>query len=352
MLVFFTILSLISIATIIAVQQTPTQETVTSTVGTYTSTANYDYIAELGPNMIYGNATTLKPGEGTLYARITKQINLSLTYAFSSTVPATPTILYNVTRTLQTAAWQYQTASTPQTITNQTTINMILPPFSEATTDPIIASIDNETGTTTLPLEYSLDITPTFTVNANTQQGAINQVFTPTLTISLNQTAEGSVITIGELNQTETGALTQTQTITHKNVLNERYASYVLAAASVTGLALSALFYRKNITTQPKPQIEKLIAEHKDLIVETTENIESPQTTTIKVKTLEELVKTAEILAKPILHTTKDQKHIFYVTKDKKHIFYIIDDNTKYQYENSPAQPEQPKPTTEQSEQP
>lgn len=341
-LVFFGILTLISIATIIAVHQAPTEETTTDVLGTYTSTASYDYAAQLDPNTIYANKTTLKPGEGILYTKITKQIDLTLAYTFNATIPATPTIAYNVTRTLRTAAWQYQTASTPQTTTNQTTINITLAPFSEAETDPIITSIDNETGTTTLPLEYSLDITPTFTVDANTQVGPIHQVFTPTLTISLNQTAEGRTITIRDLNQTETDALTQTQTITHQDVLNQRYASYVLTVASIIGLATSILFYEKTIPTQPERQMEKLIAEHKDLIVETAENTEPLQPTTIRMKTLEELAKTAEILAKPILHTTKDQKHTF----------YIIDNNTKYQYEEHPTQPEQPKPTTKQSEQP
>jgi hypothetical protein len=44
--------------------------------------------------------------------------------------------------------------------------------------------------------------------------------------------------------------------------------------------------------------------------------------TTIETETLEDLAKIAEILARPILHTTTD----------KEHTFYIIDNNTKYQH--------------------
>jgi hypothetical protein len=40
------------------------------------------------------------------------------------------------------------------------------------------------------------------------------------------------------------------------------------------------------------------------------------------METLEDLAKIAEILARPILHTTEAQEHTF----------YIIDNNTKYQY--------------------
>jgi hypothetical protein len=40
------------------------------------------------------------------------------------------------------------------------------------------------------------------------------------------------------------------------------------------------------------------------------------------METLEDLAKTAEILARPILHTTDGEEHVF----------YIVDNNTKYQY--------------------
>ncbi len=61
------------------------------------------------------------------------------------------------------------------------------------------------------------------------------------------------------------------------------------------------------------------MAPYRDLITETTEP-PPPTTNTIKVSTLEDLAKTAEILARPILHTHNDTQHTF----------YIIDDNTKY----------------------
>jgi len=66
--------------------------------------------------------------------------------------------------------------------------------------------------------------------------------------------------------------------------------------------------------------MKKIIAPYRELITETTEP--PPDTpTTINVNTLEDLAKTAEILARPILHTQEGPQHTF----------YIIDQDTKYQ---------------------
>jgi hypothetical protein len=339
LLVIFIILTLISIATIYAVHQTPYIEHKTVTFCTYTSAVTYDYTATLEPSMIYQNKTTLKPNEGTLYTKLTKEINPTLTYTFDTSVPTTTTTInYGITQTLKTTAWQHQITQTPTTTTNQKQIQITLPTISKAELDIIKAQIDAEAGSTTSQY-YSVDITPTFTITANTQEGTIHQTFQPTLIISFKRTAEeGDIITIEDLQQTETGTLTGDQAIWRQDLLNQRYASYILIAVSIAGFTFSLVYYKKQPPTPPKPKIEKLIQTHKDLIVETTENTDPRvlQHTTITVTTLKELAKTAEILAKPILHTTKNQTHIF----------YVIDNNTKYQYEEPRHQPQEPKQTT------
>jgi len=319
LLTLFTILTITSIITVYATHQTPTQETTTNTLCTYTSIATYDYTAILEPNIIY-NKTTLKPNEGPIYTKITKQINITLTYTFQATLPAETTITYRLTQTLKTAAWQYQTAATPPTTTDQTQIQITIPPVIKTELDTIKAQIERDTGTTSTT--YTFEITPTFTINANTTVGPIQQTFTPTLTVSFKRTDQGDVTTIEELHQTKTGAITENQTTTRPDIINQRYASYILIPISIAGLCLSTYFYKKTKPKLEKP-LEKIIAPYKDLIIETTEPPKTPpETTTINLTTIKELAKTAEILARPILHTTKDQEHTF----------YIIDNNTKYEY--------------------
>jgi hypothetical protein len=324
LLTLFTILTLIALLTAYTAHQTPTEETTTETLCTYVSTATYDYTATLDPNnLIYNGKTELKPGEGTIYTRITKLINITLTYNFQSTLTPTDTqITYTITRTLTTSTIEYQLNTTQQETTSQTPIQITLEPINKTETDPIITKIANEMGTSTTTY-YTIEITPTFIIRANTTAGPIHQVFTPKLTITFQKTDQGEITTITPLSQTKTGTITQEQTITRQDIMLQRNASYILTAVAIAGLAFSAYFY---IKAQPKtkepPPLEKLIAPHKDLIIEAAEPPKTPpQTTTIEVQTIQELAKTAEILAKPIILTRKPTPTLT-----------VIDQNTIYQH--------------------
>ncbi|MEM2911521.1 MAG: DUF5305 family protein [Candidatus Bathyarchaeia archaeon] len=321
LLTLFAILTLISILTLTAAHQNPTQETKTKTLCTYTSTATYDYTATLNPNnLIYNNKTTLKPGEGPIYTKITRQITLTLTYTFQSNPPPTQTeITYTITQILQTTAWTHQIYTTPQTTTTQTQIQIPLPPINKTELDKIKTAIDTEIGARTTT--YTLEITPTFTINADTPAGLIHQTFNPTLTIKFETTEQGEITTLEPQTQTKTDNLTENQTIIRYDILNQRYTSYILITVSTAGLAFSTYFYIKTKPKTPTKTHKKLTAPYKDLIAETTQ--QPPETkTTIQTETLQDLAKIAETLAKPILHTQQAEEHIF----------YVIDNETKYQY--------------------
>ena len=322
LLSLFTILTLISIITVYTTHQTPTEETTINTLCTYTNTATYDYTAILEPNTIYSNITILKPNEGTLYTKITRQINLTLAYTFHATLPADTTITYSLTQTLKTATLSHQINTTTPTTTNQTQIQITIPRIIKGELDPIITKLATETGVSTSTY-YSMDITPTFTISANTTAGQINQTFTPTLTIEFKHADEGDITTIGDLYQTNTGAITQSGTTTHQDIIAQRYASYILITISAAGLFFSTYFY---IKTKPKtkepPSLDKITAPYKDLIIEAKEPPKTtPETTIINVETIQELAKTAEILAKPIILTRKPHPTLT-----------IIDQNTIYQH--------------------
>ena len=331
LLAVFFILTLVSIATVYALHQAPDKRTSTETIGTYTSTATYDYTATLEPSTIYEGKTTLKPDEGTLYAKLTKQIELTLTYTFDTTLSETATsIRYSITQMLETKSWQYQILTiTPVTI-DQKAAQINLPTFNKTEIEQTKNRIDNETGNVMIASPYyTLETTPTFTITATTPHGDIEQVFSPTLSMSLNHTDQGDIIIIGDLEQTKTDELTETQMTVNQDVIYQRYASYVLMAVSTVGLAFTAFAYNKQKTVQPRRASERDAESHRDLIIETAKEADTQVTNIINVKTLNELAKTAEILAKPIIHTKKDGKDTY----------YILDNNTKYQYEEDDSTP-------------
>jgi hypothetical protein len=326
LLMLFTVLTLISILTVYTTQQTPAEETTTNTLCTYKSTGSYDYTAILEHNLILNNLTILGPGEGTLYTKILRQINITLTYRFSATLPADATITYYLAQSLKTTALSYQISKTTLTTTNQTLIQITIPPIIKAQLDPVIATLATETGTSAATY-YSLDITPTFMISANTTVGRISQAFTPTLTVDFTRTDQGDITTVGDLYQTNTGAITENETTTLQDIIAQRYASYILITVSAAGLFFSTYFYQQTKPkTETQPPLEKIIAPYKDLIIEAKEPPKTtPETTIINVQTIKELAKTAEILARPIILTRTPQPTLT-----------IIDQNTQYQHKPQP----------------
>jgi hypothetical protein len=322
LLMLFTVLTLFSILTVYTTLQTPTEETTTNTLCAYGSTASYDYTAILEHNTILNNVTILGPGEGTIYTKILRQINITLTYRFYATLPAHATITYYLTETLKTTAFSYQLSETTPTTTNQTQIQITIPSIIKTQLDPIISKLATETGTSASSY-YSLDITPAFTINGNTTAGQISQTFTPILTVEYTRTDQGDITTINDLYQTNTGAITQSETTTHDDVIAQRYASYILITVSAAGLFFSTYFHQQTKPkTETQPPLEKIIAPYKDLIIEASQPPKTtPETTIINVQTIKELAKTAEILARPIILTRTPQPTLT-----------IIDQNTQYQH--------------------
>jgi hypothetical protein len=321
LLTIFVILTIIALATFYVVHQTPTEETETKMLCTYESAADCDYIALVRtPNLVYGNKSLIGPEDGTLYTRLVRHINLTLTYEFTADQPLTQVqITYTITQTLRASAWTYEISRTAPTTTNQTQIQIPLSAINKTYLDGIKAKMDEETGASTTT--YTLEIKPTFNVKANTTAGEIVQVFTPTITVSFQHTDKGDVTTIEPLHQTKTGALTETKTVTRQAVIYQRYASYILTTTALAGLAFSTLLHIKTKPKIGKP-LEKIMAPYKDIVAEAAEVPKNLAQTTITVKNLKELAKIAEILAKPIMHTAEEQEHTF----------YIIDNNIIYQY--------------------
>jgi len=316
---FFVVLTFISILILTFSHQTPIENNQTIIVCTYKSKATYDYTAILKPNMIYNNKTILKPGEGPIYTKITKKVNLTLTYDFESSLPAETEITYSLKAILKTSAWTYQLYSIPSTKTNHTPITIELNPIDKTELDAIKNRLDSETGVTSA--QYALQIYPTFIIEANTTEGTINQIFNPTLTVEFEKTEQGQVILIENLNHAKSGSLTRTETIILQEVINQRYASYILSAASVTGLAMSTYLYARR---RPPPtlesKLEKILSPYKDLVVETVQQNLPRESKIINVNSIDDIRKISEILAKPIL-----------LIKEPEPTLIVIDQNIIYE---------------------
>ena len=336
LLLVFTILTLVSIITVYSASQIPLEEKTTVVLCNYQHTATYDYTAILQPNIIY-NQSTLKPGEGTIYTRITDQINTSLTYSFESTLPANVTVQCDTTQALRAAGLTKQLSKTPTNKINTTgtsteiTVNNIKP-LEINTVKTLVNSISQEAGISIT--QYDIIINATIHIKANTAKGIIDETFTPSLTFSFKSgIGTGQLIAPSDLQHTKTGSITETQTIRQDTFgpwvtdsVTLYLISLLLSTVSFSGLAYSIYAFRRTKPSIPVKQerfIEDIVEPYEYIIAKTNEEPSYKGQTPIAIESLEDLAKIADILGKPILHAQKPPK---------THVFYLIDGTTIYRH--------------------
>ena len=335
LLVFLASLSLVSLLILYHTHATPLEETLVTSLYTYGHMGTYNYVATLKPNKIYDNKTTLEPGEGPIYRRITDHIDVNFTYLFQGNLPANFTIKYSVYEYVETANLKKQINELPQKIIESAGTNSSFSINNITTINPnsieeIAREIREETGIAAG--QYSLNITIIMDIEAKTTEGTVNESFTPILKTEFTSSAtEGEIISISGLEHVKTGSITKTEKIYHSEVQKQRNASYGISIASFAGLAICTWFFIKTRPHKPpKPEklLEDIIAPYEEIIAETDqeprekEQISKPATK-IAIKTLEDLAKIADTLDKPILHTYKPPE---------THIFRIIDGATQYEF--------------------
>jgi len=316
--------------------QRPIIEKSVVTLYLYGYSGAFNYTATLKPNTIYDNKTTLKFGEGTIYRKITDHIDVNFTYVFEGNLQANFTIRYSVYGYVETANFEKQISELPEKITETTGTSSSLSINNIPTIDPsaiqqLVREINDERGI--FESEYSLNITIIMNIEAKTSVSTVNEFFTPTLNIEFKSSpSEGEIISIGGLEHSETGEITETEGTYQYDPLvdQQRNVSYGLSIASFIGLIISAWFFMKNRShkpPEPEKLLEEIISPYEEIIAEAQGSSGKEENskfgTVIAVKTLEDLVKIADTIEKPILHIHK---------APKTHIFRIIDNAAQYEF--------------------
>jgi len=331
LLVIFAIFTLISVLMLYYTHQVPIEIKSVNTLYTYGHYGTFNCIATLKPNTIYNNKTTLELGEGTIFTRITNGISVNLTYSFQGTKPANLTVYYNVSEYVETPIMPKQIGEIQQNTINTTgtSANLYIsdiPPINISSVQDLVNNISQEAGATIT--QYNVTIITQMSIEADTAEGLINDPFTPKLTMMFTSSfATGDVISIEGTQHSKTGEITSTDTIYQPWVNTQRNLSYVLTIVSLPGLLATIWAYQRKKPTKPsRPEalIEEVIEPFREIISETAEEPQfDKRFITISLKTLEDLAKIADTLAKPIIHTRKPPE---------THVFYVIDETTRYEY--------------------
>lgn len=341
----FALLSLFSMLSVYFTHQLPTEDIKTTTLGTYKHVGTYDYTAKLRSNIIY-NQSELKPGEGTLYTGITEYINTTFSYTFESSQEANITIEYKIDVILP--SWSKAFNIVPQTklnsVGNSTKFSnnylVNITSFQE-----LKSTLEEETRIRVS--DYNVTIRPEIHTIANNNITTIDEYFTPTMTMTFKHgTPEGNYISTTGLEHTKPNEITETKIIPLLGVMNQRYASYAFCATTLSALVATTWAYTRTLkpSLKPKKSMEEIIAPYEEIVVETAGEPPSGKIAifetesgnryfkerrpTIKVKTLEDLVKLADLLGKPVLSYEKAPST---PSKESTRIFCVVDGTTRYE---------------------
>lgn len=328
----FTLLSLFSVLALFYTHQFPTEQEIVTPLYTYEQTGTYDYTARLRPNTIYDNRTTLKPGEGILYTEIVESIDTSFTYTFQGNATANITITYSIDVSAASSQWTKNIYTIPVKTENFTGTAAEFAAdytFNITVIEALKETLEIETRTS-VP-NYNLTITPEIVTTAKTEvyNRTLNitlDTFTPTLAY----TFQYSRVSTSSLEHRTTGARTLTERIYHSSVRNQQYATYGFSGVSFAGLVTTMWFYRKSRPSiKPAKPIEEIISPFQEVIAESSgEPTYKEQPTTIAVKSLEDLVKVADWIGKPVISYQRPKR-----SKDTEvtHVFYVLDGTTQYE---------------------
>lgn len=169
---------------------------------------------------------------------------------------------------------------------------------------------------------HDLTIEATVHTRADTQFGPIDEVFTQTLTGSLGTT----VLTWDEgLEKSEENTIEVIETFTDPDL-----PAYRLWSQIVTGLLLLIFLFVLLHAIWARPVMSRIDREairakkkHKNVIVDIKELPEAkPEETVVPMSSLDELIKAADSLFKPVLHQAQAGKHTY----------CVIDGLTRYEY--------------------
>ena len=193
----------------------------------------------------------------------------------------------------------------------------------------MLEAIRSETG---VPAEsYNLTIKADVHTIAQTDLGPIDEVFTQTLSTPLGK---GTLEWNEELVESKPGSITTSRMIPNPN----KYAGLsvsgirILSAIAMSGMVLLFLYFLRLYMKFKPAEVSKIEKEirlvekkYGERIVEATSQTPIKGEKIISIGSMEDLIKVADELSKPVIHQTPS-------TPEEAHAYYVFDGITRYQY--------------------
>lgn len=320
LVLIFIVTTIGAVLAAVYIYQQPLESTETTTLATFSQRGQYSYVAELVPNIIY-NTTILRPGDGVLWLPILSYVNITFDYSFSSDPAPTNASLTNYVQVVMSSQKWEKTLSPEDAMEwlSLDTSSLNFTAFVNSTMlYELFKMIDEETASSST--QYNVTITPYIFQRATVAGEPVYEVFRPEVKVIFRQD-QGRFLDITPLGSTNQRSITDTVII--KNAQLETFRMAAIAGIAISGVALAVslfLLLRSRPSEAPK-SIEKMMSPHKDIIVDTAQ-VPPITKAVVETSSLDDLVRTAEVLARPIMHSVVGNEHTF----------FILDGETKYQY--------------------
>lgn len=306
---------------------------------TYARSGDFGYSALYGNNTLYGNVTLTEKDTSALLLRIIENIEGRLSYSFTSEPPvqqATHTV--RVIATLSNPDnWSKDIELIPQLI--ETGPFTVTYPIDTGQLLELAKVIEEQIGIQSSA--YNFTIQATVHTIAPTDYGIIDELLTQRMT-GILQATKLTWANEPPLSQKLYGSLQGTVTVPI-----DRETSRIAWSIALGIVFLLSVYVGWNYAqakplplTSAEKEAKQAAKKHQDLVVEVGNlpefedmilSLTSPKGLIVSVNSLDELIKIAENLLKPVLH----------ITEAEKHIYCVLDGLTRYEYVALHQPPEQ-----------
>ncbi len=295
------------------------------------SVGRFDYAVHLKENSLFG-ATTLKPpsaspstktlGAGdTIFSKLVDGMNVSFSYRLKSGKPIEQLDEeVEIEATIEhPGKWSKTVVLVPLTKKSgdfRITFPLDLNRFTE-----ISNAIQQETGVSASA--YTLTIKANVHVTGQTDFGTIDEDFTQAIKTDLR---EGILAWEGELEESQPGSIQTTRIVRNQ----EKYLGLAVTGVRILSATVTAIIFLLFICSlwiyfrgKPEKPAERAAKKYRDMIVEIKELPEvKPGETVVSLDSLDDLIKAAQGLLKPVLHQAGGDRDTY----------CVIDGMTRYEY--------------------
>lgn len=309
--------------TFTAIETPNTIEQVTS-VYSYSHTGSFDYDVHLLKNSLY-TIDILHSGQGPFFKKIIDNISASFTYNFKGTKQAEIQGSYKITAQVQTNHWSKNYEIKPSTSFNSDTGQVQFStefPIDLTLYEDYISQISEEIGSAAQ--NSKLDISCLVAITAKTVDGTINEKLSSSIQIPLSQ----NIVEIGEnLTTTQIGSIDKLEKVyvsdkeSKQDTLTKSSVFLSIILIGFVGITKN----RPESTDKISKKLKKINKKYGEWIVKTSEPSLFGNLKTIKVDSLDDLVKVSEEIGKPLIHFSPN-------IIDEAHIFAVLDDSIQYKF--------------------